>query len=78
MLGIVIVATLIGLVIYLALRNHKLKANATPASAVSPPPVTPEVSALSILADRLARGEISVEEYQERAGALRPEVAPPQ
>lgn len=64
--SLVVIALLIGLVIYLLLRDRKRTA---PVAAA--PIVQPQDDALRVLADRLARGEIGVDEYQERVAVLR-------
>ena len=46
-------------------------------AAAAPSPVSHTASAETILAERLARGEISPEDYRVTAAALRGEAAPP-
>lgn len=46
-------------------------------AAATPSPVSHTASAETILAERLARGEISPEDYRVTAAALRGEAAPP-
>jgi putative membrane protein len=65
LIALLLVALLV-LVIVLIVRNWS-----RPSAAQSGPAVLPRSSAEDLLAERLARGEIDVDEYQRRRDALR-------
>ena len=56
--------------------RHPVVAQATPIVGAAPPPVSPTHNAETILADRLARGEIQPDDYRAAITVLR-ETAPP-
>ena len=66
LIGLVVLVALIGLVVWAVVRvtTHPDRSAATGA-----PPG--RMSAEEVLADRLARGEIDVDEYRQRLSALR-------
>jgi len=65
----VIVAAIVGLVVYLVAKRSK-------ASAPSAPVASPTASAEAILAERLARSEISPDDYRSLLAALKAEPVP--
>jgi putative membrane protein len=71
---IVMVALMVLLVAIVVLAAVRFMLH-TPAAAASqtPAPGGPSRSAQDLLADRLARGEIDVDEYRRRLDALRPD-----
>jgi putative membrane protein len=66
LLGLVVVAVLIGLVVWLLVRVSRSTATAPHSRARESRP-----SAEEVLADRLARGDIDPDEYRQRLNALR-------
>ncbi|MRS12734.1 MAG: hypothetical protein EG823_06650 [Actinobacteria bacterium] len=72
---LVVAATIIALAIWAAGRKSSGKAAGTPQAPVAPPA---EDSALAIARGRLARGEISPEEYTAIAAALNGQPLPAQ
>ena len=70
----VLAAIAIGAAVALLVRRRNL---AVASAGAAPASVSNTASAETILAERLARGEISPEDYRITAAALRGEVAPP-
>jgi putative membrane protein len=66
LLGLVVVTSLIGLIVWLFVRASRSTATAPRSRAPEP-----RASAEEVLADRLARGEIDPDEYRQRLNALR-------
>lgn len=66
---LLLLAAIVLLVVLLWRNRHP----ASPASTVAPPapPVSPTTNAQAILADRLARGEISPDDYRAAVSVLR-------
>jgi putative membrane protein len=57
--------------------GHPGSVHTMPASSQGPPGATPGDAAEQILADRLARGDIDVDDYHRRLAALREGTVPP-
>jgi putative membrane protein len=74
--AMLVVSALAALAIVAAVAFFLRRRTLVPAAA-TPSPVSHTASAETILAERLARGEISPEDYRVTAAALRGEVTPP-
>lgn len=68
---LLLIAAVVLLVVLLMRNRHPLAATPTAPSAPPPPVAGPTSNAQSILADRLARGEISPEDYRAAIAVLR-------
>jgi putative membrane protein len=73
--GMLLMLVLLGAVIALAVVLWRGRHPATP-PLVAAPPASPTLNAQTILADRLARGEISPDDYRAAVSVLR-ETSPP-
>ncbi len=69
LIGLILLGVAIGLVVWLFTRNRSAAA-AVPAAPVAAP-VSPTANAEAILAERLARSEISPDDYRTLLAALR-------
>lgn len=66
LIGLILLGVAVGLIVWLFTRNRK----AVPAAAVAAP-MSPTANAEAILAERLARSEISPDDYRNLLAALR-------
>lgn len=75
-LMMVVLAAVIGLVVWLLMRRRPAVAMAGSGPVAPAPRVSPTASAETILAERLARSEITPDEYRSMLAALRESAAP--